>query len=202
MSDEFLELTASLPQSLVEGMQGWQKQIPMWVTWFRIWLTPVILFLIWDDATLSSWLAAALFIVASISDYYDGYFARKYNAHSDMGRVMDPIADKILVTSVLVLMVPLGKVDPWMVIVLLARDTFISGIRALAASQKRIISANPTGKWKTALQMVAIPALIVDTSLGAIHLGAIGYYALWVAVILSLTSGAQYYWGFRKSQAA
>lgn len=137
--------------------------------------------------------AALLFMVASITDYYDGYFARKYQAVSNMGKFMDPIADKILVTGVLIMLLYQGKVDPWMVLLILSRDTFIGGIRAVAAADQIIIDAKPTGKWKTALQMVGIPALIIGEIEWIPYTAKIGYGLLWISVVLSITSGIEYY---------
>lgn len=144
--------------------------------------------------------AALLFMAASVTDYYDGYFARRFRAVSNMGKFMDPIADKILVTSILVMLATLQKIDPVMVILILARDNFISGLRSAAAADQIIIDAKPTGKWKTALQMVAIPAVIIDQKWLGIPFEKVGYWVLWVSVVLSLTSGAQYFWAYLESR--
>lgn len=178
----------------------WQQKLPMQITWFRIWLVPVIIALLTPDQVGYSMVAAGLFIIASITDYYDGYFARKYNAVSTMGKLMDPIADKILVTSILVILATYGKIDPYMVIVILARDTFIGGIRSVAAADNVIIDAKPAGKWKTALQMVAIPAVMIGEAVWKIPFDKIGRVVLWVSVILSLVSGVQYYLAYLKSR--
>lgn len=178
----------------------WQQKLPMQITWFRIWIVPVIVGLMIPNEVPYNIAAALLFIIASITDYYDGYFARKYNAVSTMGKLMDPIADKILVTSILVLMATSGKIDPYMVIVILARDTFIGGIRSVAAADNVIIDAKPTGKWKTALQMVAIPAVMIGEAIWKIPFDKIGHVVLWVSVILSIVSGVQYYLAYLKSR--
>jgi CDP-diacylglycerol---glycerol-3-phosphate 3-phosphatidyltransferase len=183
-------------------MSDWKKSLPMQITLSRIVLVPVIVALMWSNALYGNVAAAVLFIIASISDYYDGYFARKYNAVSTMGKFMDPIADKILVTSILVMLVPTGRIEPLMVIVILARDNFIGGLRSVAAADQIIIDAKPAGKWKTALQMVAIPAVIIDQQFLGIPFEKIGYYVLWVAVILSVSSGIQYYLGYLKARQA
>ncbi len=174
----------------------------MWITMSRIFTVPVIVALLYPNELYYNLAAAVLFIISSISDYYDGYFARKYNAISTMGKFMDPIADKILVTSVLVMLIPSFRIDPLMVIIILARDTFIGGIRSIAATDQIIIDAKPTGKWKTALQMVAIPAVIIDQTVFGIPFEKIGYWVLWISVILSVTSGFEYYWGYLKSKQA
>lgn len=180
--------------------KAWQQKLPMWITISRIILVPVIVTLMFPNVLMLNVTAAALFIIASISDYYDGYFARKYNAVSNMGKFMDPIADKILVTSILVMLIPTAKIDPIMVIIILARDTFIGGIRSVAAADGIVIDAKPTGKWKTALQMIAIPAVIIGDTWLKIPFEKIGYWTLWISVILSVTSGVQYYYGYLKSR--
>lgn len=172
----------------------------MWITMSRIFMVPVVIAFLYPNYFWSNVTAALLFMVASISDYYDGYFARKYNAISNFGKFMDPIADKILVTSILILLIHVDRIDVFMVIILLARDTFISGIRSIAAADQIIIDAKPAGKWKTALQMVAIPAVMIDETWHGINFTKIGYYALWVSVILSVTSGWQYYFGYLQSR--
>lgn len=142
---------------------------------------------------------AALFAIASLTDYFDGWAARKYNQVSDWGKIFDPAADKVLVTSALVALIPQGAIDPYMVIILLTRDTLVGGLRNLAANNQLIIAAKPTGKWKTALQMVAIPALIIGGDLGPIPLEKIGFWSLWLSVVLSVVSGFEYAYFYRKA---
>lgn len=165
-------------------------------------MVPLVLAGMAIDSLPSRIFAALLFIVASITDYFDGHYARKYNAVSNMGKFMDPIADKILVTSILVALVPTGRIDPWMVIIILARDTLIGGLRSVAAADQIIIAAKPAGKWKTALQMVAIPAMIIGVDFVGFPLVKIGFWVLWISVILSITSGLEYGWGYWKAAKA
>ena len=181
-------------------MKTWQKNLPMQITLFRIFLVPVILIGMAQDTLGARLVAAFLFILASISDYFDGYYARKFKAVSNMGKFMDPIADKILVTSILVALIPSGLIDPWMVIIILSRDTLIGGIRSVAAADQIIIAAKNSGKWKTALQMVAIPAMIIGTDFAGIPIVKIGFWVLWLSVILSVTSGIEYGWGYFRAK--
>lgn len=182
---------------------GWQKKLPMQFTMARIYAVPLIILAMYPNNLKWNIVSAILFTLASVTDYYDGYFARKYQAVSNMGKFMDPIADKILVTGVLIMLLYQSKVDPWMVLLILSRDTFIGGIRAVAAADQIIIDARPTGKWKTALQMVGIPALIIGEVEGnLLYVDKIGYALLWISVILSITSGVQYYLGYLKSRKA
>lgn len=180
-----------------------QKKLAMRITLSRIFMVPVIVALMWPNTLTWNVVAAICFILASITDYYDGYYARKYNAVSNFGKFMDPIADKILVTSVLAMLLAQGKIDAWMVIIILARDNFIGGIRSVAAADQIIIAAKPAGKWKTAMQMVAIPIVIIGNMDPYLpYLDKIGYGVLWVSVILSITSGIEYYVGYLKSRKA
>jgi CDP-diacylglycerol--glycerol-3-phosphate 3-phosphatidyltransferase len=183
-----------------EIIEPWKKKLAMRITISRIFFVPIIVALMYPDQLGFNVTAAVLFIMASITDYYDGFFARKYHSVSNMGKFMDPIADKILVTSILVMLSTLQKIDPLMVIIILARDTFIGGIRSVAAADNIVIDAKSAGKWKTALQMIAIPAVIIDQTFLSIPFERIGYWTLWVSVVLSVTSGIQYYLLFLKSK--
>lgn len=166
----------------------------------RMFLVPPIALLM-NSPSLSVRVGAALlFILASMTDYWDGYYARKWNAMSNWGKFMDPIADKILVTAVLLMFIPVAKIEPWIVIVLVSRDLLIGGIRQVAAADQIIIDASPGGKWKTALQMGAIPAVIIGDGLYDLPLHMIGTVFLWISTLLSLVSGAQYFWGYEKAK--
>lgn len=181
-------------------MTAWQKNLPHLLTMSRMVLAiPIALIMNNPDLGIRI-LAAVLFVIASATDYGDGYFARKWNLISDWGKIMDPIADKILVTSTLVMFVPSGKIHVWIVIILVARDLLIGGVRSVAAAEQMIIAANPGGKWKTALQMVAIPAVIVGDDFLGIPFQSIGHAMLWVSTVLSLYSGAQYAWEYEKAR--
>lgn len=178
----------------------WKKELPMKITLSRIFLVPIIVVCMGQQDFYWRLSATLLFICGSITDYYDGYFARKYQATSDMGKFMDPIADKILVTSVLIMLLARNSIDPYMVIITLVRDTLIGGIRSIAAKNQIVIDAKSAGKIKTALQMVAIPAIILGPIPNvSIWLHKIGYILLWISTILSLTSGIEYYISYRKS---
>ena len=179
----------------------WQKNLPMRITMSRIFMVPVIVAAMWPNNLFWNLSAAILFMIASGTDYFDGYYARKYNAVSNFGKFMDPIADKILVTSVLAMLLSQGKIDVWMVVIILARDNFIGGIRSVAAADQIIIDAKPAGKWKTAMQMIAIPIVIIGNNLPELpYFDKVGYAVLWVSVVLSITSGIDYYLGYLKNR--
>lgn len=169
-----------------------KKHFPNFLTYSRMAIVPVIVWLIYLDTLQSGIIACALFIIASITDYYDGYFARKWKIVSNMGKFMDPVADKVLVSSTLIMLIPTGRLTTVMVIILVARDSIIDGLRSVAATQNVIISAAKMGKWKTATQMVAIPCILLNYPLFGIPFYHIGYWTLWVSVALSVVSGYQY----------
>jgi CDP-diacylglycerol--glycerol-3-phosphate 3-phosphatidyltransferase len=172
--------------------KSWQKQLPLWITYSRIIAGFFMCFLIWVPAPHKAIFMAILFALASFTDYLDGYFARLYKAESTAGKFMDPIADKILVLSALLILMQQGKVDALMVMIIVSRDTIIGGIRAMAAAEQIIIAAKPTGKWKTAIQMMTIPVLFVGDYDASGLVSKVAYYVLWMSVILSIISGWQY----------
>lgn len=190
----------------------WKKKLPMRITYARIFITiPVILCMLSQNV---EWriLSVVLFVIAAISDYYDGYFARKYKATSNLGKFMDPIADKILVTSVLTMLLYLNKIDPFMAILIFARDNFISGIRSAAAADQLVIDAKQSGKWKTGIQMIGIPLLMVGNITLPVSLfsflsesitldiGIWGYGLLWIGAAFSLWSGIEYFLVYLRGQ--
>jgi CDP-diacylglycerol--glycerol-3-phosphate 3-phosphatidyltransferase len=183
----------------MSALPYWKKQLPLWLTLFRIVSVPFIVALILLAPPLWNWLSAGLFILASLSDWLDGHYARKYKVESNLGRLLDPIADKFLVSTVLILLIPLGRIEALLVVVLLNRDIIINGLRSFAASEGKIISAGSLGKWKTALQMVAMPAILIYEPVGPLSGQWIGYWGLWASLVLSLISAGQYLWGYLKS---
>ena len=174
----------------------------MAATFSRILISPFFLVALYIgvDHPYMAWSCAIIFAVGSFTDWLDGYWARKYNAESTMGKFMDPIADKILVLAALLALLQLGRVDPYMVYILLARDLWIGGLRSVAAAHQTIISAKAFGKWKTAIQMVCIPCLFLKDELPQLPLEEIGYWGLWISVILSLISGVQYSYAYLKNR--
>ncbi len=174
----------------------------MIATLSRIAIAPVIMLILIQPGNWAHWLSASLFVLASLTDWLDGYWARKYHSQSVLGELMDPIADKILVLGPLLMLLSLGRVDALLVFLLLGRDIFIGGLRSAAAAENIIIAAGPLGKWKTALQMISLTALLIYQPVFSLPLAQIGYVGLWVSVIFSLASGAQYTWGYYQGPPA
>lgn len=186
--------------------------LPNKLTLIRIFLIPVILlFLIpipglsqWNallDST-GRWIAFFLFLLAAITDLVDGHIARKYNMVTNLGRFLDPIADKILVISVLLALVQLGRIHTLIVILVVIRELSINGIRLIASEHGRVIAAGNLGKAKTVSQIVAILILLAEKPLvdmtqsliNPLILSRSGDVALIIAVVLTLVSGFQYLW--------
>jgi CDP-diacylglycerol--glycerol-3-phosphate 3-phosphatidyltransferase len=176
----------------------WKKQLPNAITLLRIAFVPlVVLCLIQNTPEYDFW-GAIFFITASVSDWIDGYLARLYKVESVLGQLMDPVADKLLVMGALIMMIPIGRVSALLALVFLSRDIFIAGLRAAAASQNVVIPAGSFGKWKTGIQMFALPALILNRNWIGIDLLILGRWLLIASVILSLISAAQYILIFSK----
>ena len=169
---------------------------------FRIFVVPLILWLV--STKPQGWNLACffLFTIAALTDWLDGYLARKLDSVTETGKLLDPMADKILVSSVLILFVLLDWIELLPVLILINRDIAVNGIRSMAAIQGQIISAGSIGKWKTTLQMIAIPCLFLSPTWPDFLFQSFGYYVLWLSVAFSLISGFQYFylWKSKKSQ--
>lgn len=137
--------------------------IPTRLTAFRLFSVPPILVLMSFDNTTARYIATLLFIVASITDYYDGKMARKLGVVTTLGKFLDPLADKLLVAAPLILFVQMREifVPGWMVVLIIAREFIINGLRSLAASRGRILAAQPAGKFKTTSQLTTIITIMV-----------------------------------------
>ncbi|AGH95597.1 CDP-diacylglycerol--glycerol-3-phosphate 3-phosphatidyltransferase [Pseudobdellovibrio exovorus] len=168
------------------------SKLPLYLTLSRIFLIVPTAFFLYIDQSWGAWIAAILFTAASITDYYDGYYARKLNAVSNLGKFLDPVADKILVSGILILLLQRGQIDPWLIILIITRDTIVAGVRAAASADGIVIAAQTAGKWKAAIQMISIPMLILNDLHPYFPNQKIGYGLLWLSVLLSLKSGYDY----------
>ncbi|WP_297598088.1 CDP-diacylglycerol--glycerol-3-phosphate 3-phosphatidyltransferase [uncultured Cetobacterium sp.] len=148
------------------------------------------------DHNLYRLVAFGIFIFASLTDWLDGYIARKYNLITDLGKIMDPLADKILVISALVIFVKLDYIPSWMSIVVIAREFLISGIRTIAAAKGEVIPAGVLGKYKTTTQMIVIMIMLFlglgKTPEQAVLYKQIYFYMTLIPVILTVWSGWEY----------
>ena len=172
--------------------------VPNTLTIFRIILIPVfVLFYAFQIPDWNLW-AAVVFIVASLTDMLDGYLARKWNQVTDFGKLMDPMADKLLVLSALLILQDCGLVYFWVVLVLLAREFIISAFRLIAVSKGIVIAADTLGKLKTVSQMVALALLLLNGwFFGIFGIGwmdhLLGSILIYISVVLSVLSCISYF---------
>jgi CDP-diacylglycerol--glycerol-3-phosphate 3-phosphatidyltransferase len=184
-------------------MAEWYKRIPNWLTFLRLILIPVFVAVLLDPSRSTLNVAAIIFVFAAITDYMDGILARRYAAVSDFGKLLDPLADKILVMAALVMLISLRDdrcvsfVPGWMVVLILAREFWVTGLRALASKDGTVVSAKSGGKVKSALQMVSILALLLYdysfTFLGMrITFQFLGLNLLLLSIVFSYLSAIDY----------
>jgi cardiolipin synthase len=170
------------------------ENLPNLLTYFRILIIPVVFGLFYVDESLATWAIFTLFIAASITDYLDGYFARKFNVVSPLGKCLDPIADKLLVATVIVGLLWQGMLGYYAVIpalLIILREILVSGLREFLASRDIAMPVTKLAKWKTAMQMFALPILIIQNFLPA-EITFAGVGLLWIAAILTAITGCQY----------
>ena len=192
-----------------------KMNLPNKLTIFRVILiVPFIILLLggqagWfgENTFVTDMIALAIFIIASLTDLIDGKIARKYNLITDFGKFLDPIADKLLVFSALLLFLDFGTVTVWSVFIILFRELLVSALRMVASAAGVVVAADKLGKYKTATTMVSICGYLCVFAMAGLHLGplalTLGIYSVSrflyaVAVVLTVISGAQYFWNCRK----
>ncbi len=163
--------------------------LPNKLTIFRVILIPFfVVLLLFDITAYDKWIALAIFIIASLTDFLDGHIARKYNLVTNVGKFMDPLADKLLVCSAMICLVELSRIPAWVVIVIIAREFIISGFRLVASDNGVVIAASYWGKFKTVFQMVMICLMIADLP----PLALVTQIVMWVALVLTVVSLVDY----------
>lgn len=168
------------------------KQIPNYLTLLRIVLVPVFVVVYYTAVPSWNYWAAGVFILASLTDLLDGKLARKWEVVSDFGKLVDPIADKLLVTAALLVLMDWGKLPAWVAVILIGREFIISGFRLLAANKGVVIAAGWSGKIKTVVQLVGISIVLLKNPLfGLIGLD-MGMILIYISVALSIYSCAEY----------
>lgn len=169
---------------------------PNLLSLLRIALLPLLIYLLTDPGPLYSGLAAGTFFVASLTDFFDGYLARRHGQTSTLGKFLDPLADKLLVTAALVMLVAidrLPRVPAWIVVVIIGREIAVTGLRAIAASEGIVLAAEQLGKYKMLFQTFAIHCLLIHYPYWSIPFHAAGIYFLWIALGFALWSGVDYH---------
>ena len=167
-------------------MEGVFMNLPNKLTVLRVILVPFfVVFLLLSKTTESmKWIALVLFIVASLTDFLDGYLARSRNLVTTFGKFMDPLADKVLTISGMICLIELGRIPSWIVVIIVAREFIISGFRLIATEHGIVIAANYWGKWKTTFQMIMIILMIVNLP----ALAMVTQIVMWIALALTIIS--------------
>jgi CDP-diacylglycerol--glycerol-3-phosphate 3-phosphatidyltransferase len=172
--------------------------LPNLLTYSRVLAVPVIVVMLYYPGRLVCLLAMLLFIAAALTDMVDGILARRMNIISNFGKFLDPLADKLLISSVLVMLVQLGWVSAWIAIVIIARELTVTGLRAMASDKGLVMAADRYGKMKTIFQIVALCPLILHYPWFGLDPVLPGMVLLYVSLGLTIFSGANYLYNFYK----
>lgn len=184
---------------------GKKMNIPNRITISRIFLIPIFIILLvvpfqWGNVNIGEYdlpinqlIAGVIFLIASLTDWIDGHYARKYNLVTNFGKFLDPLADKLLVTAAFVMLVQIGSVPAWVAIVILSREFAVTGLRTVAAAEGAIIAASPLGKLKTWTQMIALSVLLLHNIPFAMWNIPFDQIMLYLATIITIISGVDYF---------
>ncbi|MBF0467728.1 MAG: CDP-diacylglycerol--glycerol-3-phosphate 3-phosphatidyltransferase [Desulfamplus sp.] len=171
---------------------------PNFMTLSRIASVPLLVVLMMYPGKITLLLSASIFSIASITDYFDGYFARKYGLVSNLGKILDPLADKLLISSVFIMLVSLDFIPAWIACAIIGRELAVTGLRCVIIEYGQDVSASWLGKYKTGFQIASIIPLLIHYPYIGIHFDVIGSLLLYGALFFTLWSGADYFIKFRK----
>ena len=172
--------------------------LPNGLTSLRLICIPLVAVCLSRPGKFINFLAALFFSLAFITDFLDGYFARKYDEVTVFGKFLDPLADKILVTVTMIMLIPLERIPTWIVILIITREMAITGMRSIAISQGIVIQAGILGKYKTVFQAVSLICLCLYYEYFSLDFYSMGIPLLWVALFMTLWSGVRYFLQFNK----
>jgi CDP-diacylglycerol--glycerol-3-phosphate 3-phosphatidyltransferase len=170
--------------------------LPNILTGVRILAIPLVVVLLCFEGRLPSFLAALVFSLAGATDFLDGFLARRHQLVSRFGKFMDPLADKLLVSAALIMLIPLDRVPAWIAFVIIGRELAVTGLRGLAAAEGTILEPDRWGKTKTFVQIVALSALILHYPYQGVDFHQVGLVLLWAALAITVTSGVGYFRAF------
>jgi CDP-diacylglycerol--glycerol-3-phosphate 3-phosphatidyltransferase len=170
--------------------------IPNSITIFRILLIPVFVIVLSPKIPYGSYLATAIFIIAALTDSLDGYLARKWKQVTKLGIILDPLADKLLITAALISLVELSVLPGWVAITIIGREFAVSGLRTVKAETGLIISASKMGKVKTITQVIAVAWLLLENVSPLLDSWNMGIKVMYVALIITIISGVKYFKDF------
>jgi len=180
----------------VEKYTAWN--LPNAISLLRILTAPILILLLISPNKKTSLIAAIVFAVAALTDWLDGYLARRMGVETTFGKFLDPLADKLLIATALVMLIPMGRVPVWMAALIIGREIAVTGLRAVVSREGVIISASRLGKYKTVFQIVSVIALLVHYKFLGIDFHIVGTAFLWIALVFTLWSGVDYFVRFLK----
>jgi len=172
------------------------RDLPNLITGFRILLVPVLVLVLRDTSRSASMVAAFTFFLACWSDFFDGYLARRHGLTSSLGKLLDPLADKLIVVAVLVMLAATARqprIPGWVVVLIVGRELAVTSLRAVAVNEGIVLAAEELGKYKTIFQMLALHGLLLHYTIFGVNFFAAGMYFLWPSIILSLWSAIDYH---------
>ena len=167
--------------------------IPNILSLSRIAAAPLLIILLINPGKYSSILAAVIFSIAALTDWLDGYLARRMNISTVLGKFLDPLADKVLIITSLIMLISAGRAPAWMVSLIVGREIAVTGLRAIVAKEGITIAASSLGKYKTTFQIAAVIALIIHYPFFNIDFHAVGLILIWIALVFTLWSGVDYF---------
>lgn len=165
---------------------------PNTLTLFRVIAVPVLVVCLFSPERWAGFCAALIFSLAAITDFLDGYMARRMGLVSQFGKIMDPLADKLLVSCAFIMLVSLGRVEAWIVCIIIGRELSITSLRCVMVAGGQDVAATLIAKWKTGFQIAALIPLLLHYPYLGLDMHMIGSWLLWVALVLTLWSGVDY----------
>ncbi len=185
----------------IEVMAKEEQSATLWNTpnalsFFRVAAIPFVVGFLFFPDPLPSFLAALFFFAASLTDLLDGYIARQQKSETAVGKLLDPLADKLLINSALIMLISLGRIPAWMVVLIVGREVAVTGLRGMASTQGLVIAASNWGKAKLIFQSMASISLILHYKYLGIDFHSLGMLLLWVALVITLWSGLNYFYRF------
>jgi len=170
--------------------------LPNVLTAFRIVLIPVLVIILTSPSRTASVMAAVTFFLACLSDFFDGYLARRWGISTPLGELLDPLADKLIVAAALIMLAGMDRtpaVPAWMIVVIIGREIAVTGLRAVALGQGVVLAAQELGKYKMIFQMFALHGLLLHYTFYGVDFHVGGMYFLWISLVISLWSGIDYH---------
>jgi CDP-diacylglycerol--glycerol-3-phosphate 3-phosphatidyltransferase len=190
-------------EKTIEVMAKEENSATLWntpnaISFLRVAAIPFVVGFLFFPDPLSSFLAALFFLVASLTDLLDGYIARQQKTETAVGKLLDPMADKLLINSALIMLISLGRIPAWMVVLIVGREVAVTGLRGIATTQGLVIAASNWGKAKLIFQSMASIGLILHYEYLGIDFHSLGMVLLWIALGITLWSGLDYFLRFSR----